>query len=161
MIDAQGYRANVGIILCNEEGLLFWGKRAGMNAWQFPQGGIKRNEPIEQAMFRELHEETGLESGHVKIIGTTNKWLRYRLPRRFVRYNSRPVCIGQKQKWYLLRLLVDESKVRLDRSCTPEFDNWRWIDFWTPVTEVVRFKRQVYRRALGHFEPMLLRDNVC
>lgn len=155
MIDAQGYRANVGIILCNGEGRLFWGKRKGMNAWQFPQGGIKRDESIERAMYRELHEETGLESSHVEIMGITRKWLRYRLPRRFVRYHRTPVCIGQKQKWYLLRLLVDESKVDLARSHTPEFDNWRWIEFWKPASEVVGFKRQVYRKALGYFEPML------
>ena len=158
MIDAQGYRANVGIILSNREGRLFWGKRTGMNAWQFPQGGIERNESIEKAMYRELHEETGLESHHVEIIGTTGNWLRYKLPKRYVRYNCTPVCIGQKQKWYLLKLVVDESKVNLTRSYKPEFDNWRWIDFWKPVKEVVRFKRQVYRRALGYFEPMLFPD---
>jgi len=145
----------VGIILSNGEGRLFWGKRSGMNAWQFPQGGIKRNESIEKAMYRELQEETGLESNHVKVIGITNKWLRYKLPRRYVRYNSPPVCIGQKQKWYLLKLLVDESKVDLERSQTPEFDNWCWIDFWEPVSKVVGFKRQVYRMALGYFEPIL------
>lgn len=158
MIDAEGYRANVGIILSNGEGRLFWGKRAGMNAWQFPQGGIKRNESIEKAMYRELKEETGLESHHVKVIGITNKWLKYKLPRRYVRHNCTPVCIGQKQKWYLLQLLVDESKVDLERSHAPEFDNWCWIDFWRPVREVVGFKRQVYRRALGYFEPILFPD---
>ena len=155
MIDAEGYRANVGIILSNGEGRLFWAKRAGMNAWQFPQGGIRKNESLEKAMFRELMEETGLESHHVRIMGFTNRWLRYRLPKRYVRYNCRPVCIGQKQKWYLLKLLVDESKVNLAHSHTPEFDNWRWIDFWRPVTEVVGFKRQVYKSALGYFEPMI------
>lgn len=159
MIDAQGYRANVGIILSNVEGRLFWGKRKGMNAWQFPQGGIKRNESTEKAMYRELQEETGLESSHVEIIGITRKWLRYKLPRRYVRYNRTPVCIGQKQKWYLLRLLVDEGKVDLARSHAPEFDNWCWIDFWKPATEVVGFKRQVYCRALGYFEPMLFPES--
>lgn len=158
MIDAEGYRANVGIILSNGEGRLFWAKRTGMNAWQFPQGGIRRNESLERAMFRELNEETGLESHHVEIIGFTDRWLRYRLPRRYVRYNCRPVCIGQKQKWYLLKLLVDESKVNLSHSRIPEFDNWRWIDFWRPVTEVVGFKRNVYRTALGYFEHMLFSD---
>jgi putative (di)nucleoside polyphosphate hydrolase len=155
MIDSKGFRANVGIILSNGDGRLFWGKRAGMNAWQFPQGGIKRNEPPENALYRELFEETGLESHHVEIIGTTAKWLRYRLPRRYIRYNCSPVCIGQKQKWYLLRLLADESRVNLSRSQTPEFDSWRWIEFWRPVREVVGFKRRVYRKALGYFEPML------
>ena len=155
MIDSQGFRANVGIILFNGERRLFWGKRTGMNAWQFPQGGIRRNEPLEKALYRELFEETGLESHHVEIISNTEKWLRYRLPKRYIRYNCSPVCIGQKQKWYLLKLMVDESKVNLKRSRDPEFDNWRWIDFWDPVGEVVGFKRQVYRKALGYFEPVL------
>ena len=158
MIDAEGYRANVGIILSNNEGQLFWAKRTGMDAWQFPQGGIRRSESLERAMFRELNEETGLESHHVRIIGFTDRWLRYRLPKRYVRYNCRPVCIGQKQKWYLLKLLVDESKVNLTRTSNPEFDNWCWIDFWRPVTEVVGFKRQVYRKALSYFEHMLFSD---
>ena len=155
MIDSQGFRANVGIILFNGDKRLFWGKRTGMNAWQFPQGGIKRNEPLEDALYRELFEETGLESHHVEIVGMTEKWLRYRLPRRYIRYNCSPVCIGQKQKWYLLKLLGEEKMVNLARSHTPEFDNWRWIEFWKPVREVVGFKRQVYRKALRYFEPML------
>jgi putative (di)nucleoside polyphosphate hydrolase len=154
MIDAAGYRANVGIILANDYGQLFWGRRAGMNAWQFPQGGIRRYETVESAMFRELHEETGLDPEDVKILGYTREWLRYRLPRRYVRKRDYRPCIGQKQKWYLLHLL-DESKIRLDIADRPEFDRWRWIEFWRPAQEVVEFKQQVYQKALRHFEPIL------
>lgn len=154
MIDAEGYRQNVAIVLTNGKGQLFWAKRAGMDAWQFPQGGIKANESVEAALFRELHEEIGLEPQHVRVMGNTRKWLRYQLPKRFIRKGSIPVCIGQKQKWYLLKLL-DESKVKLDNTRRPEFDHWCWIDFWEPVKEVVSFKRQVYKTALRQFEPLL------
>ena len=154
MIDREGYRANVGIILANKQGKLFWARRAGMDAWQFPQGGIRKNESVKKAMYRELREETGLKPHHVKILGATPGWLRYRLPERFIRRRANRVCIGQKQKWYLLKLL-DESKIKLDITKRPEFDNWCWIDFWQPAEEVVDFKQQVYKKALQQFEPIL------
>ncbi len=148
MIDSEGYRANVAIVLRNTHGQLFWAKRRGMDAWQFPQGGIRKNESVKKAMYRELQEETGLLPEHVKIIGCTSDWLRYRLPKKFIRKNSTPLCIGQKQIWYLLELLADESAVKLDASKKPEFDHWRWVDFWEPVEQVVEFKRGVYKAAL-------------
>ena len=154
MIDNEGYRANVGIILANKQGKLFWARRAGMDAWQFPQGGIRKNESVKKAMYRELREETGLKPHHVKILGATHGWLRYRLPERFIRRRANQVCIGQKQKWYLLKLL-DESKIKLDITRRPEFDNWCWIDFWQPAEDVVDFKQQVYKKALQQFEPIL------
>ncbi|MCI0399866.1 MAG: RNA pyrophosphohydrolase [Gammaproteobacteria bacterium] len=159
MIDSKGYRANVGIVLSNQEGQVFWARRAGMDAWQFPQGGIKPHETPMMAMYRELREEIGLKTEHVELIGATRSWLRYRLPRRFVRYQSRPLCIGQKQIWYLLRLIADESNVRLDGSRSPEFDCWRWVSYWDPIQEVVAFKRGVYRRALREFAPLVLPED--
>jgi putative (di)nucleoside polyphosphate hydrolase len=150
-IDEQGYRANVGIILANSAGLLFWARRVGTDAWQFPQGGIRPIETLENAMYRELHEEVGLLPDHVEIMACTQDWLRYRLPRRYMRTRMRPVCIGQKQRWFLLRLLADDSEVRLDVSRRPEFDHWRWVDYWHPLDEVIDFKRPVYKQALDEF----------
>lgn len=155
MIDRDGYRLNVGIILSNEEGRLFWARRIGMQSWQFPQGGIKRNEDPEAAMFRELYEEVGLKSRDVEIIGRTSEWLRYELPERFIRRRSSPVCIGQKQIWFMLRLASEESSIRLDCSDKPEFDHWRWVDYWHPVNDVVYFKRKVYREALTELRDLL------
>ena len=155
VIDAQGYRANVGIVLTNNQGKLFWAKRIGMDAWQFPQGGIRPRESVKKAMYRELREETGLKPQHVEVIGCTQKWLRYRLPERFIRKKTKPICIGQKQIWYLLRLIVDEAKVKLDQSKQPEFDLWRWVDFWHPLEEIIDFKRSVYEQALNEFGPLL------
>jgi putative (di)nucleoside polyphosphate hydrolase len=155
VIDSQGYRANVGIILSNREGRVLWARRLGQDSWQFPQGGIKAHETPEQALFRELREEIGLTPEQVEIIGSTRGWLRYRLPKRYIRFRSRPLCIGQKQRWYVLRLLVDDEAVRLDLSDRPEFDEWRWVDYWLPLKEIVFFKRQVYKKALAELETTL------
>jgi len=156
VIDVNGYRANVGIILRNQSGKLLWAKRIGQDAWQFPQGGISENESPEEAMYRELQEEVGLCTDDVEIVARTRGWLRYRLPKRLVRQYSRPVCIGQKQIWFMLNLVGDENKVRFDLTENPEFDFWRWIDYWSPLKEVVAFKRNVYMRALKELEPYVL-----
>ncbi len=156
MIDSEGYRPNVGIILCNADGRLFWAKRIGQHSWQFPQGGIRRDESPEQAMFRELAEEVGLRPEHVQVIGCTRGWLRYRLPKRLIRWGNQPTCIGQKQVWFLLRMLGGEDAVCLDSSEHPEFDHWQWVDYWYPLRAVVPFKRHVYWRALCELAPLLL-----
>jgi putative (di)nucleoside polyphosphate hydrolase len=156
VIDAEGFRANVGIMLSNGNGQLLWAKRAGMEAWQFPQGGIRPRESAESAMFRELREEIGLLPEHVAVLGCTQDWLRYRLPEALVRRSSTPVCVGQKQIWFLLRLEGGDDLVQLDHSERPEFDHWRWIDFWEPLGEVVAFKQQVYRQALQELRPLLI-----
>lgn len=148
MIDSQGFRPNVGIIICNWQGQLFWAKRIGQNAWQFPQGGIRQGERLQQALFRELKEEVGLDPEDVEIIASTRGWLYYQLPKNLIRQHSSPVCIGQKQKWYLLLLRSDERKIDLSASRTPEFDDWRWVSFWYPLSQVIDFKREVYRQAL-------------
>jgi putative (di)nucleoside polyphosphate hydrolase len=143
-IDKDGFRANVGIILMRTPAELFLGGRVGGRGWQFPQGGVNRGERLEDALFRELKEEIGLEQKDVEVVGSTRGWLRYRLPRQYVRDR----CIGQKQRWFLLKLTADEGKFRFDCTDQPEFDRWRWVDYWTPVREVVYFKRRVYIRAL-------------
>jgi putative (di)nucleoside polyphosphate hydrolase len=160
VIDPEGYRPNVGIILCNAEKRVLWAKRIGQRSWQFPQGGIRENELSrpELAMFRELAEEIGLRPQHVEVLGRTKGWLSYRLPKRLIRHSNRPVCIGQKQVWFLLRMMGDESDVRLDLSERPEFDHWRWVDYWYPMKAVVPFKRQVYWLALRELAPLLFTE---
>lgn len=156
MIDSEGFRPNVGIILANQCGQVLWAKRIGQDAWQFPQGGINVDETPEQAMYRELYEEVGLQPGDVRVLACTRGWLRYRLPRRLMRKDSRPLCIGQKQKWFLLELLSPDEQVKVDLSDSPEFDDWRWVSYWFPVGRVVAFKRDVYRRAMKELAPRLL-----
>ncbi len=153
MIDPDGYRPNVGIILMHADGRVFWARRARRDGWQFPQGGMRSDETPVEAMYRELEEETGLRQEHVEVLAETPGWLRYRLPRRLLRHDQHPLCIGQKQVWFLLRLVADEDQVKLDRHTRPEFDRWQWVDFWYPLDHVVPFKREVYVRALQHLAP--------
>ncbi len=148
VIDSEGFRANVGIVLMRAAGDVFLGRRSGGRGWQFPQGGVRACEQLEEALYRELHEEIGLLSEQVAIVGQTAGWLRYRLPARYVRRNQRPVCIGQKQHWFLLRLRHEDAAFAFDRTTQPEFDQYRWVDYWEPIREVVYFKRAVYTRAL-------------
>ena len=155
MIDRDGFRPNVGIILVSDTRQVLWAKRIGQEAWQFPQGGIKHGESPEDALFRELNEELGLGREHVEIIGVTRDWLRYRLPARYIRRRRGRVCIGQKQKWFALRLVAAESLVRFDATQEPEFDGWRWVDYWHPLKEVVEFKREVYDHALDELAPLI------
>ena len=151
MLDADGFRANVGIIVCNPSGKLLWTRRIGQDAWQFPQGGMRPGESFEQALYRELHEEIGLSEDDVSILKRTRGWLRYRLPERLIRRGPGPLCIGQKQKWFLLSLDSDESRIQLVHSAQPEFDDWRWVNYWEPARKVIAFKRDVYRKALRQF----------
>ena len=160
MIDAEGYRPNVGIILCNPEGRLLWARRIGQDAWQFPQGGIEKYESPEDALYRELWEEVGLVAHQVDILGSTQGWLRYKLPRWLMRSHEKPLCVGQKQVWFLLRLSCSEQDVKLDLADKPEFDGWRWVDYWHPLTEVVAFKREVYKQALSELEPYLVEVGI-
>ena len=158
MIDSSGFRSNVGIILINKNNKVFWAKRIGQDAWQFPQGGVKHNERPKQALYRELAEEVGLSEKHVELIGYTQRWLRYRLPDYLIRHQKLPLCIGQKQRWYILRLVGSESDVNLAYSDTPEFDAWQWVDYWHPLKEVVFFKRNVYRAALNELSVLCQRQ---
>ena len=154
MIDGDGYRPNVGIIVANEHGRVLWAKRVGQEAWQFPQGGIQTSESPEEALYRELREEIGLDTSHVQIVGSTRGWLRYKLPRRLLRA-SNSSFVGQKQKWYLLKMLAEDKEVSFDYSETPEFDLWQWVSYWYPLGQVVSFKQDVYRRAMKELAPYL------
>ena len=179
MIDADGYRPNVGIVVANRLGQVLWARRVGgHDAWQFPQGGVHDGEKPEQALYRELQEEIGLLPEHVRLLGSTDGWLRYQLPAHMRRDHRRPAnrsnrgrsqkseragngsarsgkggrgsvtFKGQKQKWFLLEMLADDAEIRFDAGPKPEFDGFQWVSYWYPVTKVIDFKRDVYRRAL-------------
>jgi putative (di)nucleoside polyphosphate hydrolase len=155
MIDEHGYRPNVGIILCNPANKVLWARRSGRDGWQFPQGGVKSRETLEQALYRELYEEVGLDQEQVDVLGRTRDWLHYDIPDDYRRRLPNASFRGQKQIWFLLRLLGGDADVCLDRAERPEFDRWRWIEYWTAVDEIILFKRDVYRRALTELEPLL------
>ncbi len=162
MLDREGYRPNVGIVLLNARNEVFWGKRVGQHSWQFPQGGIQHGESPEQAMYRELHEEVGLLTQHVQIIGRTRDWLRYDVPEEYLRRQNsarahRAAYRGQKQIWFLLRLVGLDSDIQLRASEHPEFDAWRWVPFWIQLDTVIDFKREVYQLALSELAHYLSR----
>ena len=157
MLDREGFRPNVGIIMLNANNEVWWGKRVREHSWQFPQGGIKYGESPEQAMFRELEEETGLLPEHVKILGRTRDWLRYEVPDHFIKREIRGHYRGQKQIWFLLRMVGRDCDVNLRASTHPEFDAWRWHDYWVPLDTVIEFKRGVYQMALQELSRFLNR----
>nr|WP_315596393.1 RNA pyrophosphohydrolase [uncultured Cupriavidus sp.] len=160
MLDREGFRPNVGIILINARNEVFWGKRIGEHSWQFPQGGIKYGETPEQAMFRELQEEVGLLPEHVRIVGRTRDWLRYEVPDKFIRREIRGHYKGQKQIWFLLRMVCRDCDIHLRASDHPEFDAWRWSEYWVPLDAVIEFKRDVYQLALTELSRFLNRTRV-
>ncbi len=157
MIDKDGYRQNVGIVICNRRGQVLWARRIRQNSWQFPQGGVDQGETVTEAMYRELYEELGLKHEDVKILATSRCWHRYKLPKRLVRVSENPVCIGQKQKWFLLTMHKNkQNKIEFNRDGHPEFDDWRWVSYWYPVRQVISFKRDVYRKILSEFSETAL-----
>jgi len=162
----DGYRPNVGIIICNQAGQVFWARRINQDGWQFPQGGVSRNESLLDAMYRELQEETGLTQDQVRLVAHTKNWLHYDLPRRLLRNQRRRAAgqsrtgvgfKGQKQVWFLLELIGEESAVNLAAGLeNPEFDSWRWVDTRHAIDNIVDFKKTVYQKALselGQFLP--------
>jgi putative (di)nucleoside polyphosphate hydrolase len=155
MIDRDGYRPNVAIVLVNSRNQVFWGKRVKEHAWQFPQGGIKPGESPEEAMYRELNEETGLAPQHVRILGRTRDWLHYDVPTHWVKREWRGTYKGQKQIWFLLRLVGRDCDISLRASGHPEFDAWRWHDYWVPLESVIDFKREAYRLGLEQLASFL------
>jgi putative (di)nucleoside polyphosphate hydrolase len=159
MLDRDGFRPNVGIILLNQRNQVFWGKRIRTHSWQFPQGGIDRGETPEQAMFRELGEEVGLRPEHVRIVARTRDWLRYEVPDRYIRREARGHYKGQKQIWFLLQLTAQDWNLNLRATDHPEFDAWRWNDYWVPLEMVVEFKRGVYEMALTELARFLPRHD--
>src|SRR4029078_2653707 len=174
MLDRDGFRPNVGIVLLNPKNQVFWGKRIRTHSWQFSQGGINSGETPEQAMFRELHEEVGLTPDHVRIVARTRDWLRYEVPTHFIPRGARghyhgqqqiwvpPPRMarhykGQKHIWFLLQPIGRDSDMNLRATDHPEFDAWRWNEYWIPLDLVIEFKRDVYQMALTELSRFLPR----
>jgi len=155
VIDRNGYRLNVGIVLTNKDGELFWGKRVKASGWQFPQGGVQPYETLKETMYRELTEEVGLTKKDVEILAVTKNWFRYKLPKRLHHRSKSPLCIGQKQKWFLLLLTSADTNIDLNAGNNPEFITWRWVNYWEPLKQVIYFKREVYSNVLTSFESII------
>ena len=155
MIDAQGYRKNVGIILCNTNNELLICKRYKETSWQFPQGGFIKHETAEDAMYRELYEEVGLAKEDICILGKTKSWLRYNLPKKYQRKTNNKEKKNKKQIWFLLRLISNDGNINLNTSKKPEFDDWEWSHEDKPLEIVISFKKNVYKQALQQLLPII------
>lgn len=153
----DGYRPNVGIIICNSEGKVFWARRINHDGWQFPQGGVNRDESLVDAMYRELFEETGLKQDQVNVLAHTENWLHYDLPQRLLRNQRRrrTKFKGQKQVWFLIEMLGDDGAFNLSKVPAPEFDEWQWVETKFALDNIVQFKRSVYEKALLELSPYL------
>ena len=154
MIDRNGFRLNVGIIITNKEGKLFWGQSYTRDyVWQFPQGGVDPYETLTETMYREIKEEINLNKEDVKILKLTTKWLYYKLPEKYKRKDNEPKFVGQKQKWFLVKLIGSEDSIKFNNTSTPEFQGYRWVDYWYPLRKIVFFKKASYKEALTELEP--------
>jgi len=156
LIDKNGYRANVGIVLMNPQKELFIAKRRYQSGWQFPQGGIHIGETPESAMYRELLEETGLTKNDTELLSESNNWYQYKIPKKHLRKlkKGKPFVIGQRQKWFMLKLTGSEEAISLihPSKFNQEFDNWKWVDPALPAKQVIRFKQHVYEQVLSEFQ---------
>lgn len=160
MIDEKGFRQGVAMIIVDERNRIFWARRLRRNGWQFPQGGLEDGEKPIDAMYRELYEEVGLKASDFEIVAESKRWLYYYLPKNLIRENDKPVCIGQRQKWYLLRVNSRNTHFRFDLCQKPEFEGFRWVNYWFPLKQVIFFKKRLYKRALREFAPILFREKV-
>ena len=155
VIDKNGYRANVGIVLMNQQKKLFIAKRRYQSGWQFPQGGIHLGETPENAMYRELQEEIGLTKNDTELLLESSYWYQYKIPKKHLRKlkKGKPFVIGQKQKWFLLKLIGSDEAISLTHTSKfQEFDKWKWVDLALPAKQVIGFKQQVYEQVLTEFQ---------
>ena len=156
LIFDDGFRANVGIVIFNQKLQVFFAKRRYQSGWQYPQGGIQLGESPKKAMFRELLEETGLDKRSVEIIYVSDHWYDYRIPKKSIRKATNgTTVIGQRQKWFLLKLKGQSSNISLSPSPEKEFDSWKWIAPDLSIKQVIGFKQDVYKKVISEFMPFI------
>jgi putative (di)nucleoside polyphosphate hydrolase len=151
-IAALPYRPCVGVVLTDGRGRVFAGQRADMTtpAWQMPQGGVDDGEDILAAAYRELLEETGIETSHVALRGQTKGWHHYDLPPEVVARRWGGRFRGQKQMWFLMELTAPDSVIDLTYKDV-EFSEWRWMTGAELLGAIVAFKRPIYAAVLAEF----------
>lgn len=147
------YRSGVGVMLINREKKIFVGKRIDNNsdAWQMPQGGIDAGESEDEAMFRELKEETGIPDSSIRVLHKSQGHHYYNLPYKLQKKFWGGKYLGQKQRWYLAELISDEKVINIQTE-NPEFSDWKWISKDEIISAIVAFKRGLYEDIIKEFE---------
>ena len=154
---AKPYRSAVGIMLLNQKAEVFVGHRIDTKseAWQMPQGGIDWGESPEQAVFRELWEETGVVQEKVTILRESDDWFHYELPPHLANTLWRGRYRGQRQKWFAMQFNGTDSDINIQTE-HPEFNEWKWADPLKLPEMIVPFKRDLYAAIVEDFRPLLL-----
>ena len=147
-------RSGVGIVVLNKENKIFVAKRIDnpKNFWQMPQGGINKNEDFYTAALRELKEETSIVS--VKPIKEIEESLTYILPDHLIGIIWKGKYKGQKQKWFIMRFIGNDSEINI-KTKHPEFLDWKWIDLENLTKIAVHFKLEVYKKLKSEIKKIL------
>ena len=150
------YRPGVGAMLVNPQGLVFVGQRidSSLDAWQMPQGGVDPGEEPDDAVLRELEEETGIAPALVEIVTRGAAPFDYDLPPELIHTVWKGRYRGQRQHWYLLRFLGTDADVDI-ATAHPEFNQWRWVEPESLVDLIVPFKRELYAAIVEEFAPQI------
>ena len=144
-------RTGVGIVVLNSQNKVFVGKRKDnpFDKWQMPQGGVDLDEPLLQAMKRELLEETSIKN--IEVLKEFDQWLKYELPENLVGKIWKGKYRGQKQKWFVVRFLGSDSEINVNTK-HPEFIEWKWINMELLPELIVHFKKHVYKEVLAELK---------
>ena len=147
-------RNGVGIVVLNNENKVFVAKRIDnpKNFWQMPQGGIDRGENFYEAALRELKEETSIVS--VELIKEIEKKFTYILPDHLIGIIWKGKFKGQKQKWFVMKFVGNESEINI-KTKHPEFLDWKWIDLEDLTKIAVNFKLEVYKQLKSELKKIL------
>jgi len=152
--DMLQYRPCVGVMLVNDEGKVFVGKRIDNkegDRWQMPQGGVDEGEDLDVAMLRELAEETGARPEHLEMLGRLDEELFYDLPPELHGKLWGGRYKGQRQSWYCVRFTGRDEDIDLEGHTDPEFCEFKWVEPDLLPELIVPFKREVYRAVVDGF----------
>ena len=147
-------RTGVGIAVLNSQNKVFVGKRKDnpFDKWQMPQGGVDSNEPLLQAMRRELLEETSIKN--IEVLKEFDQWLEYELPEKLVGKIWKGKYRGQKQKWFVVKFLGTDDEININTKY-PEFIEWKWIDVDLLPNLIVLFKKHVYEKVSAEIRKII------